>query len=264
MYMTEQLDHWGIINRLFGPLAVEYCFLFDILSKVGLLGTIIIAFTVLYNLWLGNLSENKIYLILAGFIFVHWGLMYFVNRLLHGMCVHAFTEGMTDAGIDASGVAMPMAAPSVTPSTTPSVTPSVTPSTTPTTTALPSATLKPTTFVPDSSANTTAPVQITYTPKPTSNTPQPCGFNVVPNTYLQSAYTHLNNYDISNATASINQEINRRNAYINRLQNGTSQEVVSFNTGIINQLEGVLADFKSDKINIADDMYKICNIKLSQ
>ena len=73
--MTESLDHWGIINRLFGPLTVEYCFLFDIMSKLGFLGVVATGLTNLYILLIEK-GDNWIYLITGIFLLIHYFLMF--------------------------------------------------------------------------------------------------------------------------------------------------------------------------------------------
>jgi hypothetical protein len=215
-----------MLDFFFNPLNVQYCDVFDILAKLGFAGLVVMSLIILYDLLVSR-KWNLTSIVLSLAILVNMFIMYFVNRLLHNMCVHAYTEGFVE-GMDNT-----------------------------TTTTTPPVTTPPV-------QTTTPPVQPTYTstPTPDSNIIQPCGFDTIPNTNLKSAYVALGMYDISNATMSLNNEISRRNDYIKRLEATSSKEVIAFNTDIVNQLQGVVDNITSSNPSIADSMNTVCNMKL--
>lgn len=109
---------------------------------------------------------------------------------------------------------------------------------------------------------TTKPVQTTYTPGGGGDT-QTCGFDIVPNKYVKTAYHAIGAYDLSNAYTSVQSEIKRREDYINRMEDGKGHEAKTFHQGIIDQLQVVSADLISGKPVPSEDMNILCNLKFA-
>jgi len=133
-----------------------------------------------------------------------------------------------------------------------------TPAPTPTKTA--AATATPATPAPTTAPTTTTPpVQPTYTSSPATH----CTFHAVANTNLEAAFSSLQVYDISGASLNIQREINKRNLYIQRLQPGTSEQVRSFNTDLVNKLTTITKDLQSATPHVGDNMATLCQLPLT-
>ena len=117
------------------------------------------------------------------------------------------------------------------------------------------ATPAPTTAVP----TTTPPVQPTYTSSPATH----CTFHAVANTNLEAAFSSLQVYDISGANLNIQREINKRNLYIQRLQPGTSDQVRTFNTDLVNKLTAITRDLQTATPHVGDNMATLCQLPLT-
>jgi hypothetical protein len=112
---------------------------------------------------------------------------------------------------------------------------------------------------------TTPPVQITYNPivqKDENN--QVCGFDIVPNTYIKNAFEAIGAYDISNAYTNVQNEIKRRQDYINRIDSKTGSETISFHQAIVDKLQIVSKDLLSDTPLPSEDMDILCNLQLKK
>jgi hypothetical protein len=77
----------GFADALFGPLPRSYCAYFYILSIIGLLAVLISLFG-LGKLMMDKSSDRKSYMA-ATIGALTYGIIYFQNRILHGMCVHS-------------------------------------------------------------------------------------------------------------------------------------------------------------------------------
>jgi hypothetical protein len=86
--MTFSLD-----NYLFGPLDIEYCVYFYILSIVNFVFYALIILSLIYTLIFGykKMDSKLIGTMLFGSL--AYLVLYFQNRLLHSMCVRK--EGMS-------------------------------------------------------------------------------------------------------------------------------------------------------------------------
>ena len=133
------------------------------------------------------------------------------------------------------------------------------PTPTKTTTAAATATPAPTTAGPTTTTTTTPPVQPTYTSSPATH----CTFHAVANTNLEAAFSSLQVYDISGASLNIQREINKRNLYIQRLQPGTSDQVRTFNTDLVNKLTAITKDLQSATPHVGDNMATLCQLPLT-
>jgi hypothetical protein len=77
----------GFADTLFGPLPRSFCAYFYILSIIGFLLVVAALFGV-GKLMMDKSRDNKSYM--AAFALVMtYGIIYFQNRILHGMCVHS-------------------------------------------------------------------------------------------------------------------------------------------------------------------------------
>ena len=77
----------GFADTFFGPLPRSYCAYFYILSVIGLLFVIVSLFG-LGKLMMDKSSDRKSYMA-ATIGALTYGIIYFQNRILHGMCVHS-------------------------------------------------------------------------------------------------------------------------------------------------------------------------------
>jgi len=77
----------GFVDALFGPLPRSYCAYFYILSIIGLLAVLISLFGI-GKLIVDKSSDRKSYMA-ATIGALTYGIIYFQNRILHGMCVHS-------------------------------------------------------------------------------------------------------------------------------------------------------------------------------
>ena len=76
-------------NYLFGPVDLEFCAYFYILSVVQFSGMIFMLMSLLYMLTLGRkrMDAKMTMTILMGSL--AYGVLYFQSRLLHSMCIHS-------------------------------------------------------------------------------------------------------------------------------------------------------------------------------
>jgi hypothetical protein len=77
----------GFVNALFGPLPRSYCAYFYILSIFALLSVIASLFG-LGKLMMDKSTDRKSYMV-ASIGALTYAILYFQNRILHGMCIHS-------------------------------------------------------------------------------------------------------------------------------------------------------------------------------
>ena len=75
----------NFFDKLFSPLSKDYCLYFYFLSIIGL---ILFVLTILSTLFIGIMKKKDFAFFLQGFLIsLVYLLLYFVNRLLNGVCV---------------------------------------------------------------------------------------------------------------------------------------------------------------------------------
>lgn len=85
-------------NYLFGPLNVEFCAYFYILSIIQFIA---MSFTILYLIYSLTLGSKKMDVKMTTTVIMGslaYGVLYFQSRLLHSMCVHK--DGMSCNNLD--------------------------------------------------------------------------------------------------------------------------------------------------------------------
>ena len=82
-------------NYLFGPLDIEYCAYFYLLSMVYFGFFIFIIASLIYSLVTGNKKVDQKMITTMIFGCLLYGAFYFQNRLLHSMCVSKEGFGAT-------------------------------------------------------------------------------------------------------------------------------------------------------------------------
>jgi hypothetical protein len=75
----------GINNTLFGPLGEKYCFLFYLLSVVGLVFLIMTLASGLFMAFSGKTASMPV-IFATVWLSIIYGIMYLQNRLLYSMC----------------------------------------------------------------------------------------------------------------------------------------------------------------------------------
>ena len=79
----------SFMNKYFGPLSIEYCTYFYMLSIFFALYIVMILFALVGYVFMNinklnsSIIVNSIFAMLSGFV------IYFSNRLLHTMCIHS-------------------------------------------------------------------------------------------------------------------------------------------------------------------------------
>lgn len=76
-------------NYLFGPVDVEYCAYFYILSIIQFLVMIFMLMSLLYMLTLGRKRMDPKTTMTFVLGSLAYGVLYFQSRLLHSMCIHS-------------------------------------------------------------------------------------------------------------------------------------------------------------------------------
>lgn len=81
------MSDFSLNKFLFGPLDVEFCFYYYILSVINYVIMVVFIIYLGYSLLLGNKKVTNYSIIMQGIFGT--AILYFQNRLLHSMCIKA-------------------------------------------------------------------------------------------------------------------------------------------------------------------------------
>ena len=77
----------NLINKYFGPLPREYCVYFYALSIIFGLFFVFSSISIAYLIVMHYKKVNIMFIVNSGLVLINTFVAYFVNRLLHTMCV---------------------------------------------------------------------------------------------------------------------------------------------------------------------------------